>query len=188
MSKELRMGINAVSFNDDATKSIDQAVRANVSFVYNIVVEGLFNDANDSVEADEKAKKWVEMAFKSYFMEVLSKEPKVQWPLCGDKVEKYIKEKTIQVGIEIEAFHLQSINDDPKYKKRMEEMQEEMLSKMKGGTAKKEFEQTPESEPVAPTQPAPAENSNPFSNGMDMKKILTIIVVIILLIVGYFMK
>ena len=70
----------------------------------------------------------------------------------------------------------------------MEAMQEEMLNKMKGSTVKKEEATEPEPVAPAPAQPAPAENSNPFSNGMDMKKILTIIVVIILLIVGYFMK
>lgn len=186
MSKELRMGINAVSFNNDAIIGIDQAVKANVSFVYNIVDEGIFNGVDASIETDEKVKKMVELSFMSYFSDVLSKVPRVQWPMCGDEVEKYIKEKMIQVGVEIEAFHLQSINDDLEYKKRMEDMQEEMLSKMKGGTVKKETAPTPE--PVAPAQPEPTENSNPLANGMDMKKIITIVVVIILLIVGYFMK
>lgn len=186
MSKELRMGINAVSFNNGSTMTIDQAVKANVSFVYNIADEGIFNGVNASIETDEKVKKLVELSFMSYFSDVLSKVPRVQWPMCGDEVEKYIKEKMIQVGVEIEAFHLQSINDDPEYKKRMEAMQEEMLNKMKGSTVKKE--EAPEPEPVASAQPAPTENSNPLANGMDIKKILTIVVVIILLIVGYFMK
>lgn len=188
MSKELRMGINAVSFNNGSTMTIDQAVKANVSFVYNIADEGIFNGVDASIETDEKVKKLVELSFMSYFSDVLSKVPRVQWPMCGAEVEKYIKEKMIQVGVEIEAFHLQSINDDPEYKKRMEDMQEEMLSKMNGGTVKKEATPAPEPSPVAPAQPAPTENSNPLANGMDMKKIITIVVVIILLIVGYFMK
>ena len=55
---------------------------------------------------------------------------------------------------------------------------------MNGGKVVKE-------EPVAQqtlTQTASNETPNPFANGMDIKRILTIVVVIILLIVGYFMK
>ena len=191
MSKELRMGINAVSFNDDATKSIQHAIKANVSFAYNIVNEGLFGAVAASVEADEKARKWVEMSFMSYFMEVLSKVPKVQWPMCGADAEKYIKEKAVKMGFEIETFHLQSINDDPEYKKRMEDMQEQMLNEMKGGkVAKEEISPAPAKQqaPVKSEQPVTTEPPNLLANGMDMKKIITIVVVIILLIVGYFMK
>lgn len=191
MSKELRMGINAVSFNNDAIIGIDQAVKANVSFVYNIVDEGIFNGVDASIETDEKVKKMVEVSFMSYFSDVLSKVPRVQWPMCGDEVEKYIKEKMKQVGVEIEAFHLQSINDDPEYKKRMEDMQEQMLNEMKGGkVAKEEISPAPAKQqaPVKPEQPATTETPNPLANGMDMKKIITIVVIIILLIVGYFMQ
>ncbi len=114
---------------------------------------------------------------------MLSKKPRAQWPMCGDELTAYVKEKALMhgKGMEIEEFNLQSINDDVEYMKKMQQMQKEFNAQNAENKASEA--------PTPSNTPAPSNDSpNPYANGMDMKKIITVVVVIIILIVGYFMK
>ena len=186
MSKQLRMGINALSFTDKESKTIQYAVKANVSFTYKVVDEGCFESVEGTVEADKKVQRLVESLFTGCFIEVISKKPRVQWPMCGDEITAYVKEKALMhgKGVEIEEFNLQSINDDPQYRAKMEQMQKGVNEQ----NATKETKAAPVTSTSAETPVESNEATNPFANGMDMKKIAAIVIVIILLIIGYFMK
>lgn len=175
MSKVLTWEAKSASWEKGST-DVKIAVKAGGIFTYAVTDEEVLRHrAEDADKADKLAVRMIETLFMSYFMDVLSKKPAEEWDNCSGEFIEYANDhiKRVYAGFEYTGIEIHSIEPDEQYEEQLEDFLEEQAEKEKAKNA---------ANTVSVTQPeAPAFR-------MDAKRILTIVVVVILLIAGFFMK
>lgn len=181
MSRLVKWGARGIALNDDAKKSIKFAVRANGEVAYTVTDAGLLG-AKGEDDTDKAVLKLVDALFMMYTQDILNNKSMAEWHMCASGFDAYAREKLEELdrSIVIDNISIQSIVPDEEYVQKIRDMQQQMVA----GKMAAQMQQTEEKV----QEPIQSEEQKPLANGMDMKRIITVVVVVIILILGYFMK
>ncbi len=218
MSKEIKWGTPQTLPIREEEFGAELRGKAMGTCSYRVTDEALFGYAEDSEEADAKVRDITLSMFTTYFVGNFQMAPISHWMMLTPGFTEYAKKTLAETdrGVEYVNVTLQSVTLDEEsedlYKRLLEEKAKREMglpienpvefetAEEKRARLNAEMEAARQKEQEvramlnaagkqAEEQPntAPA-NETPALGGLDMKKILTIVVVIIILIVGKFIK
>lgn len=193
MSNVITWEAPAVSDHEQGATTVRVAARAKGICTYELYEgdDGYANNRFKSTkEAERRVNNLIEIAFMDYFRNELCNKPEAEWGNCAEELLAHANKLTeggLRTGFVYTNIQVDSVVRDEEFKKQYEETLRSI--------ANKEMPQAEESvgETVAvPVEQPASDNASgvslPDLGGMDIKRIVTIAAVVIILIIGLFIK
>ena len=183
MSNVITWEAPAVSAHEQGATTVRVAAKAKGSCTYELY-EGndgyASNRFKSAEEAEKRVNNLIEIAFMDYFRNDLCNKPEAEWGNCAEELLVHANKLTeggLRTGFVYTDIQVDSVVRDEEFKKQYEETLRTIANKEKPQA------EEPGVETVA------VENANatlPSLGGMDIKRIGTIVAIIIILIIGFF--
>lgn len=183
----------AVSAHEQGATTVRVAAKAKGTCTYELY-EGNDGYASNRFKSTEEAPKRVnnliEIAFMDYFRNDLCNKPEAEWGNCAEELLAHANKLTeggLRTGFVYTDIQVDSVVRDEEFKKQYEETLRTIANKEKPQAEESGVETV-----TVPVEQSASDNASgvslPDLGGMDIKRIGTIVAIVIILIIGLFLK